>query len=146
MVSGMALDLKFEKTLKNSNKPFSFIPYFNGLTSKNNIENSKLKDLKIILNKNYAAEGIRLLLEGISPALIENAGKRLDFSNGPLAEADNLEIKSVISQLDSSDANVTALIGLMEKKDRKGRSNKAGFYDYDAVSYTHLTLPTILLV
>ena len=33
-------DLKFEKTLKNSNKPFSFIPYFNGLTSKNNIENS----------------------------------------------------------------------------------------------------------
>ena len=105
---------------------------------KNNIENSKLKDFKIILNKNYAAEGIRLLLEGISPALIENAGKRLGFSNGPLAEADNLEIKSVISQLDSSDANVTALIGLMEKKDRKGRSNKAGFYDYDTDERTKL--------
>ena len=105
---------------------------------KNNIENSKLKDFKIILNKNYAAEGIRLLLEGISPALIENAGKRLGFSNGPLAEADNLEIKSVISQLDSSDADVTALIGLMEKKDRKGRSNQAGFYDYEADERTKL--------
>ena len=38
-------DLKFEKTLKNSNKPFSFIPYFNGLTSKNNIENSSNNSL-----------------------------------------------------------------------------------------------------
>ena len=38
-------DLKFEKTLKNLNKPYSFIPYFNGLTSKNNIENSSKKSL-----------------------------------------------------------------------------------------------------
>ena len=71
---------------------------------KNNIENSKLKDFKIILNKNYAAEGIRLLLEGISPALIENAGKRLDFKGGPLELADKLDIQCVINQLDSTDA------------------------------------------
>ena len=38
-------DLTFEKTLKNYNKPFSFIPYFNGLVSKNNIENSSNKSL-----------------------------------------------------------------------------------------------------
>ena len=38
-------DLTFEKTLKNYNKPFSFIPYFNGLASKNNIENSSNKSL-----------------------------------------------------------------------------------------------------
>ena len=38
-------DLKFEKTLKNLNKPYSFIPYFNGLTSKNNAENLSNKSL-----------------------------------------------------------------------------------------------------
>ena len=38
-------DLKFEKTLKNSKKPFSFIPYFNGLVSNNNIENTSNKSL-----------------------------------------------------------------------------------------------------
>ena len=38
-------DLKFEKTLKNSNKPFTFIPYFNGLISENRIENSSNKSL-----------------------------------------------------------------------------------------------------
>jgi hypothetical protein len=38
-------DLKFEKTLKNSKKPFSFIPYLNGLVSNNNIENTSNKSL-----------------------------------------------------------------------------------------------------
>ena len=81
---------------------------------KTSIQNKNIEKLKIILDKNYAAEGIRLLLKGISPALIENAGKRLGFNDGPLATADNIGLSNIIDRLDSSDANVTALIGLLE--------------------------------
>ncbi|PPR31179.1 MAG: Fatty acid oxidation complex subunit alpha [Alphaproteobacteria bacterium MarineAlpha9_Bin2] len=95
-----------------------------------NLLNSSIKELANILRKNYAAEGIRLLLQGVSPAIIENAGKRIGCSEGPLATADTIEIKNIINQLDFSDANVTAFIGLMEQKSRKGKSSGAGFYDY----------------
>ena len=92
---------------------------------KTSIQNKNIEKLKIILDKNYAAEGIRLLLKGISPALIENAGKRLGFNDGPLATADNIGLSNIIDRLDSSDVNVTALIGLLEKKNRKGKINNA---------------------
>jgi enoyl-CoA hydratase/carnithine racemase len=95
----------------------------------------KLKDeiidkFKKDFEENYAAEGVRLLLSGVSAALIENAGKRLDFNLGPLEFADKLEIQCVISQLDSTDASAASLIRSMQKINRNGLSNNKGFYDY----------------
>ena len=80
--------------------------------------------------ENYAAEGVRLLLSGVSAALIENAGRRLDFKSGPLEFADKLEIQCVINQLDSTDASTASLIRSMQKINRNGLSNNKGFYDY----------------
>jgi hypothetical protein len=42
---GFMGDLDFEKPLNSSKKPISIIPYFNGLVSKNNEENTSLKSL-----------------------------------------------------------------------------------------------------
>ena len=52
--------------------------------------------------ENYAAEGVRLLINGVTAAMIENAGKRLGFELGPLAMADKIEIQSILPQLDST--------------------------------------------
>ena len=89
-----------------------------------------IKKFKISFEENYAAEGVKLLLSGVSAALIENAGKRLDFKGGPLEFADKLEIQCVINQLDSTDASTASLIRSMQKINRNGLSNNKGFYDY----------------
>ena len=73
---------------------------------------------------------MRLLLSGVSSALIDNAGKRLDFKLGPLEFADKLEIQCIINQLDSTDASVASLIRSMQKINRCGLSSNKGFYDY----------------
>jgi len=89
-----------------------------------------IKKFKSSFEENYAAEGVKLLLSGVSAALIENAGKRLDFKGGPLEFADKLEIQCVINQLDSTDASTASLIRSMQKINRNGLSNNKGFYDY----------------
>ena len=89
-----------------------------------------IKKFKNSFEENYAAEGVRLLLSGVSAALIENAGRRLDFKSGPLEFADKLEIQCVINQLDSTDASTASLIRSMQKINRNGLSNNKGFYDY----------------
>ena len=94
------------------------------------IQEDIIQKFKSSFEENYAAEGVRLLLNGVSAPLIENAGKRLDFNAGPLEIADSNEIQCVINQLDSSDAAVASLIRSMQKINRNGLSNDKGFYDY----------------
>ena len=89
-----------------------------------------INKIKISFEENYAAEGVKLLLNGVSAALIENAGKRLDFKEGPLELADKLDIQCIINQLDSTDASTASLIRSMQKINRNGLSNNKGFYDY----------------
>ena len=94
------------------------------------IQEDIIQKFKNSFEENYAAEGVRLLINGVSAPLIENAGKRLDFNSGPLEIADKNEIQCVINQLDSSDAAVASLIRSMQKIDRNGLSHNKGFYDY----------------
>ena len=130
IVSGLKIESRYFVWLLNHKETRAMINTLLLNKPKTSIQNKNIEKLKIILDKNYAAEGIRLLLKGISPALIENAGKRLGFNDGPLATADNIGLSNIIDRLDSSDVNVTALIGLLEKKNRKGKINNAGFFDY----------------
>ena len=89
-----------------------------------------IHNFKKSFRENYAAEGVKLLLNGVSAALIENAGKRLDFEAGPLKLADTLDIQCIINQLDSTDASAASLIRSMQKINRNGLSTNKGFYDY----------------
>lgn len=98
---------------------------------KEKIREDIISEFKKSFEENYAAEGVRLLINGVSAALIENAGKRLDFKAGPLEIADSLEIQCVINQLDSTDAAVASLIRSMQKINRNGLSKNKGFYDYN---------------
>jgi 3-hydroxyacyl-CoA dehydrogenase/enoyl-CoA hydratase/3-hydroxybutyryl-CoA epimerase len=97
---------------------------------KEELDNSEISIFKKSFIENYAAEGARLLINGASAVMIENAGKRLGFKLGPLATADNREIQCIIAQLDSTDASVAALIRSMQKINRNGLSSNKGFYDY----------------
>ena len=97
---------------------------------KEELDNSEISIFKKSFLENYAAEGARLLINGASAVMIENAGKRLGFKLGPLATADNLEIQCIIAQLDSTDASVASLIRSMQKINRNGLSSNKGFYDY----------------
>jgi len=106
--------------------------------SKNNIKESEIAILKKSFVENYAAEGVRLLINGVTAAMIENAGKRLGFELGPLATADNIEIQSILPQLDSIEAPVAALIRSMQKDNRNGLSSNKGFFDYEEGCRIHL--------
>jgi enoyl-CoA hydratase/carnithine racemase len=106
--------------------------------SKNNIKESEIAILKKSFVENYAAEGVRLLINGVTAAMIENAGKRLGFELGPLATADNIEIQSILPQLDSIEAPVAALIRSMQKDNRNGLSSNKGFFDYEEGYRIHL--------
>jgi 3-hydroxyacyl-CoA dehydrogenase/enoyl-CoA hydratase/3-hydroxybutyryl-CoA epimerase len=89
----------------------------------------------------YVYEGMKCLSEGISPALIENAGKMAGMPVGPLAVADEVSLDlllNIIKQTeedlgkkdDSPAAKVTRLF--VEKMGRLGRKSNKGFYDYPA--------------
>jgi 3-hydroxyacyl-CoA dehydrogenase/enoyl-CoA hydratase/3-hydroxybutyryl-CoA epimerase len=88
----------------------------------------------------FSREGIRMLAEGVNPALIENVAKQAGMPVGPLAVTDevSLELSWHITEqtkADLGDAYVASpaddVVQLfVEKLGRKGRRAGAGFYDY----------------
>jgi 3-hydroxyacyl-CoA dehydrogenase/enoyl-CoA hydratase/3-hydroxybutyryl-CoA epimerase len=88
----------------------------------------------------YINEGIRMVAEGVSPALIENAAKLVGMPLGPLQLVDETSIdlgakiaratKAAMGDAYPDDA-VDPVIFWMEDQGRLGRKAKAGFYDYD---------------
>ena len=89
----------------------------------------------------YINEGLRMLAEGVSPALIENAAKMLGFPLGPLQLVDetSLELGVRIAKATRAalgdaypDEAVDRVLFAMVDQGRSGRKAKAGFYDYDA--------------
>jgi 3-hydroxyacyl-CoA dehydrogenase/enoyl-CoA hydratase/3-hydroxybutyryl-CoA epimerase len=89
----------------------------------------------------YINEGMRMVGEGVSPALVEGAAKLLGFPVGPLQLADETSIdlgvkiaKATKAAMGDAypDSAVDDIIFWMAEEGRLGRKSSAGFYDYDA--------------
>ena len=88
----------------------------------------------------YMSEAFNMLIEGVPPAMIENAAKMAGMPVGPLALTDETAIdlaqkimKQTIRDLGEKavDAEQFKLINTMvDKHGRFGRKNGKGFYDY----------------
>jgi 3-hydroxyacyl-CoA dehydrogenase / enoyl-CoA hydratase / 3-hydroxybutyryl-CoA epimerase len=88
----------------------------------------------------YINEGIRMVKEGVAPALIENAAKMVGMPLGPLQLVDetSIDLGAKIARATRAamgdaypDGAVDEVIFWMEAQGRLGRKAKAGFYDYD---------------
>ena len=87
----------------------------------------------------YINEGIRMVSEGVEPALIENAARLVGMPLGPLQLVDetSIELGVKIAKAtkaamgsDYPDEAVDKVLFWMEGHGRLGRKNNAGFYDY----------------
>jgi 3-hydroxyacyl-CoA dehydrogenase/enoyl-CoA hydratase/3-hydroxybutyryl-CoA epimerase len=81
-----------------------------------------------------------MLIEGIPPAMIENAGKMAGMPVGPLSLNDEVALDLGLKILKATEADLGAdavdqrhkalLTEMVEKRGRLGRKNGKGFYDY----------------
>jgi 3-hydroxyacyl-CoA dehydrogenase/enoyl-CoA hydratase/3-hydroxybutyryl-CoA epimerase len=88
----------------------------------------------------YILEGHLMLIEGIPPAMIENAGKQAGMPVGPLSLNDEVGVDLGLKILKATKAQIgeaaivpeqeKLLVALVEKEGRLGRKNRKGFYDY----------------
>jgi len=88
----------------------------------------------------YVDEGLRLLAEGVPPALIENAGRQAGMPQGPLATCDGigLDLMKAVRVAERADLGAAYLPGpdwevlhrMVDAEGRTGRKGGAGFYDY----------------
>ena len=88
----------------------------------------------------YITEGIRMVAEGVTPALIENAAKLVGMPLGPLQLVDETSIdlgvkiaKATKTAMGNAypDSAVDEVLFWMEGEGRLGRKSKSGFYAYD---------------
>tara|TARA_Y100001933_G_scaffold227149_1_gene241666 strand:- start:1661 stop:3856 length:2196 start_codon:yes stop_codon:yes gene_type:complete len=88
----------------------------------------------------YINEGIRMVAEGVAPALIDNAARQLGFPVGPLQLVDetSIDLGARIARAtraamgdDYPDEAVDEVIFWMEGLGRLGRKANAGFFEYD---------------
>ncbi|MDA9207256.1 3-hydroxyacyl-CoA dehydrogenase NAD-binding domain-containing protein [Octadecabacter sp.] len=87
----------------------------------------------------YVNEGVRMVQEGVAPALVENAAKLVGMPLGPLQLTDETSIdlgvkiaKATKAAMgDAYDDSADELIFWMADEGRLGRKANAGFYDYD---------------
>ncbi len=89
----------------------------------------------------YLNEGLRMITEGVSPALIDNAARQLGFPVGPLQLTDetSIDLGAKIARATKAamgdaypDSPADDLIFWMEEQGRLGRKAGMGFFDYDA--------------
>jgi 3-hydroxyacyl-CoA dehydrogenase/enoyl-CoA hydratase/3-hydroxybutyryl-CoA epimerase len=87
----------------------------------------------------YVNEGVRLLKEGVEPALIENAAKLVGMPLGPLQLTDetSLDLGAKIARAtkaamgEAYDDGADDIVFAMVEQGRLGRKSNAGFYAYD---------------
>ena len=89
---------------------------------------------------NYIQEGHLMLLEGIPPAMIENAARMAGMPVGPLSLNDETALDLGLKIVRAAEADLgpnavdpgqkKLLVDLVEKHGRLGRKNGKGFYDY----------------
>ncbi|MCV6591495.1 MAG: 3-hydroxyacyl-CoA dehydrogenase NAD-binding domain-containing protein, partial [Silicimonas sp.] len=88
----------------------------------------------------YLNEGVRMVKEGVEPALIDNAARLLGFPVGPLQLGDETSIdlgvriakatkEALGDAYDNADGD--AVMFWLFEEGRLGRKAKAGFYSYD---------------
>lgn len=90
----------------------------------------------------YIDEGMRMLDEGIAPALIENAARQAGFATGPLAVTDevSLDLQKRVRDQAISDRlpaqflrqHAAPVIARMNALGRLGRKTDGGFHDFPA--------------
>jgi 3-hydroxyacyl-CoA dehydrogenase / enoyl-CoA hydratase / 3-hydroxybutyryl-CoA epimerase len=89
----------------------------------------------------YLNEGMRMLAEGVEPALIENAAKLQGMPVGPLQLTDEISLdlgvkiaKATKAAMGAAypDGDVDEVIFWMAGQGRMGRKSNAGFYAYDS--------------
>jgi 3-hydroxyacyl-CoA dehydrogenase/enoyl-CoA hydratase/3-hydroxybutyryl-CoA epimerase len=85
----------------------------------------------------YLDEALRLLAEGVAPALIENAGLAIGMATGPLALADDFSLpatrRMIVGLAGGGRRNAVAegvLDALAITTARSGSGNGTGFYDH----------------
>ncbi|PXW70967.1 3-hydroxyacyl-CoA dehydrogenase/enoyl-CoA hydratase/3-hydroxybutyryl-CoA epimerase [Loktanella sp. PT4BL] len=88
----------------------------------------------------YINEGIRMVKEGVEPALIENAAKLVGMPLGPLQLVDETSVdlgvkiaKATKAAMGDAypDGEVDEVLFWMFDQNRLGRKSNAGFYSYD---------------
>jgi 3-hydroxyacyl-CoA dehydrogenase/enoyl-CoA hydratase/3-hydroxybutyryl-CoA epimerase len=90
----------------------------------------------------YTREGLAMMGERISPALIENVGRMSGMPMGPLEVTDSVGIDTGLKitratrlealKTDKPDIKEEILAWIVEKENRTGVKVGKGFYDYDA--------------
>ncbi len=89
----------------------------------------------------YINEGIRMVAEGVSPTLVENAARMMGMPLGPLQLVDETSVELGVKIAKATraamgdaypDGAVDAVIFKLAEQGRMGRKANAGFYDYDA--------------
>jgi 3-hydroxyacyl-CoA dehydrogenase/enoyl-CoA hydratase/3-hydroxybutyryl-CoA epimerase len=90
--------------------------------------------------KTYLAEGHHMLAEGVPAAMIENAGRMCGMPVGPLSLNDEVALdlswkimqasKADLGDAYKGDAMDRILEEMVTKRERFGRKNGKGFYDY----------------
>jgi 3-hydroxyacyl-CoA dehydrogenase/enoyl-CoA hydratase/3-hydroxybutyryl-CoA epimerase len=95
----------------------------------------------------YINEGMRMVAEGVAPALVENAAKLMGMPLGPLQLVDetSLDLGAKIAKATRAamgdaypDSDVDAVVFWMVEQGRLGRKANAGFYAYDAAGKREL--------
>ncbi|MEL6691111.1 MAG: 3-hydroxyacyl-CoA dehydrogenase NAD-binding domain-containing protein, partial [Pseudomonadota bacterium] len=87
----------------------------------------------------YINEGMRMVQEGVAPALIENAAKLVGMPLGPLQLVDETSIDLGVKIAKATkeamgadyDETVDEILFWMFEEGRLGRKSNAGFYEYD---------------
>ncbi len=88
----------------------------------------------------YINEGARMVTEGVSPVIIDNAARQLGFPVGPITLTDetSIDLGAKIARATKAamgnaypDSPADDLIFWMEEQGRLGRKSKAGFFEYD---------------
>lgn len=88
----------------------------------------------------YINEGVRMVAEGVEPALIENAAKQLGFPVGPLQLTDEVSLDLGVKIAKATKAAMgdaypespaDEVLFTLADLGRLGRKAKAGFYAYD---------------
>jgi 3-hydroxyacyl-CoA dehydrogenase/enoyl-CoA hydratase/3-hydroxybutyryl-CoA epimerase len=91
---------------------------------------------------NFVAEGHLMFGEGVPPAMIENVAKMAGMPVGPLSLTDEIAIDLALRIVKATETDLGAaaidagqkalLVEMVDKRERLGRKNGKGFYDYPA--------------